>query len=218
MITKAIVQAVNANGTRCKVRIPLFETSFDSSKVEAEALVSIAPGVYNNIEVGDIVFIAFEENAIEKPIIIGKLYKGADTESTIRGGGGIFNTIKANSSAVLPASTTFIFPQNNQSEYKDLNSAKKIADYIKWLETYTKSNINKLDGHFNCFKKWTQWQLAAENVEIDDGDLDSEDFEAAEPYLYQEEDSECQICGVACPKSGIRKYSRLDINKNYPNV
>ena len=49
-----------------------------------------------------------------------------------------------------------------------------MADYIKWLELTTKSNLAQLDDNFRCFKNWTQWQLQPENAEIDDGDLDEE--------------------------------------------
>jgi hypothetical protein len=74
--------------------MPLFETSASGLPIVAEALVNIAPGIYNNLVVGDRVFVAFEENAMEKPIIIGKLFRGAGVEGAIRGGGGVFNTIK----------------------------------------------------------------------------------------------------------------------------
>ena len=73
MITKGIIRSINKAGNRCIVRMPLFETASSSAPVEAEALISITPGFYNNLFVGDIVFLSFEENALEKPIIIGKL-------------------------------------------------------------------------------------------------------------------------------------------------
>ena len=74
MVTKAVVRSINKKGNRCIVRMPLFENASSASPVEAEALVSITPGFFNNIFVNDIVFVAFEENALEKPIIIGKQY------------------------------------------------------------------------------------------------------------------------------------------------
>lgn len=215
MITKAIVQSINANGTRCIVRMPLFETASSTSRIEAEALVSVSPGVFNGLVVGDIVFVTFEENALEKPIIIGKLFKGANTEGNIRGGGGIFNTLKVNSAATIPSSTLFVFPQGKQNDYKDLKTPKKMADYIKWLENFTKKNINQLDEHFRCFKNWTQWQLKAENVEVDDGDLDEQAI--PEPFLYQEERKDCRLCDI-CTKKNARNYSKLTTDTNYPNI
>lgn len=217
MITKAIVQSINAAANRCIVRMPLFETAANPNPVEAEALVNITPGLFNNLVVGDIVYVAFEENAIEKPIIIGKLFRGVDIEGSIRGGAGVLDTLKVQSSASLPASTFFVFPQTIQNSYKDLNTPKKLADYLKWLETLTKTSLAQLEDHFKCFKNWTQWQLRATNVEVDDGDLDLDDS-ISEPCKYQEENSTCDICGKACTKKNKRNYLGLSIDKKYPEA
>jgi hypothetical protein len=216
LITKAIITSINPAGNRCVVRMPLFETAANPNPVEAEALVNIAPGMFNSLEVGDVVFIAFEENALEKPIIIGKLFRGAEIEGNIRGGGGILNTLKVRSAAAIPASTLFVYPEANQSSYKDLDTPKKTADYIKWLEKLTKKLISQLEDHFKCFKNWTQWQLKPENVEIDDGDLDTNPT-VAKPLMYQEEGGECAVCGKACTKNKKRSYSEVPTSTEYPN-
>jgi hypothetical protein len=127
--------------------MPLFETSASAAPVEAEALVNIAPGVFNNLAVGDIVLIGFEENAVEKPIILGKLFRGANIESAVQGGGGIFNTIKVQSEATLPASTSFTFPKASKNDYKDLKTPKQMADYIKSLESRI-TTLERLLGDF----------------------------------------------------------------------
>jgi hypothetical protein len=217
LITKAIVKSINAAGNRCIVRMPLFETASNPNPVEAEALVNIAPGLFNNLAVDDVVFVAFEENAIEKPIILGKLFRGADIEGNIRGGGAVVDTLKVRSTATVPASTLYEFPSAMQTNYKDLNTPKKVADYIKWLERLTKNLLVQLEEHFNCFKNWVQWQLRPENVEIDDGDLDT-NTPISEPLLYQNEGSECKVCGQACTKNKKRSYIKLSTDKNYPNI
>ena len=216
MITTAIIQSINADGTRCTVRMPLFETSASSAPIEAEALVSITPGVFNNLCVGDRVFVAFEENAVEKPIILGKLFRGADIEGNIRSGGGIFDTLKVTSDASLPASINFLYPLSNQTAYSNFKTPKNIADYIKWLEKFTKSNLSQLESNFICFKNWTQWQLQSENVEIDDGDLDSTTHSST-PYQYQEEGKNCKICQT-CTKGNTRSYLKLNSDENYKNT
>ena len=218
MITKAVIKSINAAGTRCKVEIPLFKSAASTTPVEATALVNIAPGIYNNLEVGDVVLIGFEENAMEKPIILGKLFRGGNVESTIRGGGGVFDTLKVNSKVNLPASTAFGFPATSKNEYKDFVTPKNIADYIKWLENFSKTNMIQLEDYFRCFKNWAQWQLKAENVEVDDGDLDNMlDQDIAEALKYQEEGKECKLCDT-CTKNNIRRYLKLPLDKNYPNV
>lgn len=217
MVTKAIVQSISTDGTRCVVRMPLFETAANPNPVEATALVSITPGLFNNLETGDIVFIVFEENAIERPIIIGKLFKGASTEDAIRGGAAVLDTLKVHTTALIPASTIYEFPSAVKNNYKDLDTPKKVADYIKWLESFIKNLAFKLEDNFKCFKNWVQWQLRPENVEIDDGDLDTTDT-IPEAFLYQAEGEKCELCGNSCTKNKKRIYLKLPIDKNYPDT
>ena len=217
MVTKAVIKSINKAGNRCIVRMPLFETAASSAPVQAEALVNITPGLYNNLFVGDIVFVAFEENALEQPIILGKLYTGSANENSTKGGAGIFDTLKVRTDATIPSSTLFEFPVITKNEYKDLKTPKKMADYIKWLEKTTKKLFKQLEDHFKCFKNWTQWQLRPENVEVDDGDIDT-GYHIAEAYQCQNEGEDCNICGKNCTKNKNRNYVNLDVDKTYPNI
>jgi hypothetical protein len=217
LITKGIIMSINGAGNRCVVRLPLFETASSTVPVEIEALVNITPGMFNNLFVDDVVFVSFEENALEKPIIIGKLYKGTSFEDATAGGMGILDTLRVNTAATVPCSTLFKYPPTNSEAYKDLNTPKKIADYIKWLERLSKKLLNQLEDHFRCFKNWTQWQLRPENVEIDDGDLDT-NYHIAEDLQYQAENAECKLCGNNCTKDQTRCYSRLGTDTIYPNI
>ena len=218
MVTKGLVRSINRAGNRCVVRLPLFETASSTVPVEIEALVSITPGLFNNLFVNDVVFVAFEENALEKPIIIGKLYTGTSNENMTKGGAGILDTLTVRTSGSIPAATTtFVFQGDTKGEYTDLKTPKKMADYIKWLEKHFKNILNKLDLNFRCFKNWTQWQLKPENVEIDDGDIDTTSS-SQEPLLYQVEGEECKICGSSCTKDSTRCYLNLGIDKKYPDT
>ena len=219
MVTKGIIRSINKEGNRCIVWMPLFDTA-SSAKTEAEALVSITPGLFGNLFTGDVVFVAFEENALEKPIIIGKLFRTKAIENKTPGGMGIFDTLKVTSAVAIPAASIFVYPKNEEQNYKDFTTPKKIADYIKWLEKFVKLLFKQLEEHFKCFKNWVQWQLKPENVEIDDGDLDAKESEKGknfpEPFLYQYENSECRICGSKCTKNKFRRYLSLDTDKEYP--
>jgi hypothetical protein len=200
------------------VRLPLFETASSSAPVEIEALINITPGMFNNLFVNDVVFVAFEENALEKPIVIGKLYTGAFNENNTPGGAGILDTITVRTSGSIPAATTtFVFDGDTKSEYENLKTPKKMADYIKWLERYFKNLFNQADTHFRCFKNWVQWQFLPENVEIDDGDLDT-GYHIAEALQYQAEGEDCRICGSKCQKDKTRRYLKLETNKKYPEI
>lgn len=218
MITKAIVRSINGPANRCVVRMPLFETADSSAPVEAEALVSIPPGIFNNLFVGDVVFVGFEENALEKPIILGKLFKGSSYENNTPGGMGVLDTLLVRTKSTSPAAEThFVYPEAQQKTYQHLDNAKEIADYILWLENLTKTLIKQLDGHFRCFKNWTQWQLKPANVEIDDGDLDSKNYKYVDPLLYQAEGGECKICS-RCSRTtkNTRSYDKMKTETTYP--
>ena len=218
MVTKGLIRSINRAGNRCIVRLPLFETASSTAPVELEALVNITPGMFNNLFVNDVVFVAFEENALEKPIIIGKLYTGAQNENNTPGGAGILDTLTVRTSGRIPAATTtFVFQGDTKNEYENLKTPKKMADYIKWLEKLFKKLISQLEVNFTCFKNWTQWQLQPENVEIDDGDIDT-NYHVTEPLLYQAEGKECKLCGNSCTKNKTRNYLKLGTTKNYPDI
>lgn len=216
MVTKAIVMSITKNGTRCVVRMPLFENASNTSPVTAEALVSITPGLFNNLFVNDVVFVAFEENALEKPIIIGKLYRGTSYENGTKGGAGILDTLTVRTSASIPAETTTFEFAKNKNEYKDLKTPKKMADYIKWLEKLFKSLITQLNDQLKCLKNWVQFQLQPENVEVDDGNIDRGECPVA--FEYQEENQICKICKKCTSKGKVRSYPQLDTSKEYPKI
>ena len=218
MVTKGIIRSINRAGNRCVVRLPLFETASSTTPIEIEALVNITPGMFNNLFVDDVVFVAFEENALEKPIIIGKLYTSSTNENNTRGGAGVLDSMVVRTSASLPAATTaFVFQGETSGEYVDLKTPKKMADYIKWLEKYFKKLFGHMDDHFRCFKNWAQWQLQPENVGIDDGDIDT-GYHVTDAAQYQAEGQECKICGSACTKDKTRRYPKVDNTKMYPEI
>ena len=227
MITKAVIQSINLPRNRCKVRMPLFETASSTKPVEATAIISITPGIYNNLNVGDIVLVAFEENALEKPIIIGKLFTNASNEGAIPGGAGVLETLVVRKETATPGATTyFTYPNTDTGEYTELSTPKIVAKYVLWLEHFVKDLMHKFEKYFNCFKAWTQWQLRPENVDVDDGDLDSSTYkkvyEGISKCLYQEEDADCSVCenSTNCPykDAHIRTYQVLDIDNNYSDA
>lgn len=219
MVTKAYIRDVNRASNTCTIRVPLFETASSTEPIILEAVMCIAPGLYNNLYVDDVVFIAFEENALEKPVIIGKLFVGAGEERATNGGAGVFDSLVVRTSATIPASTTFEYPLRDVRTYANFSSPKKLADYLRWLEATVKKLWNTIEENFNCFRKWTQWQLQPENVEIDDGDLDS-DPKSPERFIgqYQPEDQKCEVCGKNCPKRNVRSYKKLATDMTYPNL
>lgn len=147
MLTKAIIQSVNYSTNKCTVRIPLFETSASTEPIFAEALISTPPGLCNNFFEGDVVFVGFEENKINKPIILGKLFRRPDFETEIRGGNVTCGNLKVKSTAQLPLSTTFEIPtvtdgSLNDKKYLGLSSVKALLDTVLTLSENAKDSRN----------------------------------------------------------------------------
>jgi hypothetical protein len=137
VLTKAIIQSIDYTKNMCRVRIPLFENaSRNVNMIEADAQITIVPGIYNSYKTGDIVFIGFEENKMEAPVILGKLFVSASAEAGSYRGNVSGNSLAITDSAQLPHSTLFNFDKISQNStlYKDLNTPKKLADSILNLQ------------------------------------------------------------------------------------
>jgi hypothetical protein len=104
--------------------------------IEADAQINIVPGIYNSYKTGDIVFIGFEENKMEAPVILGKLFVSATSEAGSYRGNVSGNSLAITDTAQLPYSTLFDFTKISQNNtlYKDLNTPKKLADSILNLQ------------------------------------------------------------------------------------
>jgi len=86
MITKAIVEEV-VDDNHLKIRIPIYNKAADDStatpdKQLTEAGVTTLPGIKTHYVKGDVVVIGFEEEQINKPIILGQLQTQNQTGST----------------------------------------------------------------------------------------------------------------------------------------
>jgi hypothetical protein len=133
VLTKAIIQSIDYTKNTCRVRIPLFENaSRNINMIEADAQLNIVPGIYNSYKTGDIVFIGFEENKMELPVILGKLFVTASAEASSYRGSVSGNSLAITDTAQLPYSTVFNYDKiaQNNTIYKDLNTPKKLADGI----------------------------------------------------------------------------------------
>lgn len=133
MLTKAIIQSIDYTKNMCRVRIPLFENAARNiNMIEADAQINIVPGVYNSYKTGDVVFIGFEENKMELPVILGKLFVSASAEASSHRGNVSGNSLSITDTAQLPYSTIFNYDKiaQNDTIYKNLNTPKKLADSI----------------------------------------------------------------------------------------
>lgn len=107
MITRAIVETI-VDRFHVKVRIPLLDrtkesnvhTNEDSLKV---ATICTQPQVHPNLKPGDIVFIGFESNFTENPVILGFLFRNSMTDSYCDA---ILNEVDVLTRCNLPDETT----------------------------------------------------------------------------------------------------------------
>lgn len=159
MLTKAIIQSIDYTKNICRVRIPLFENaSRNVNIIEANAQLNIVPGICNNYKTGDIVFIGFEENKMELPVILGKLFVSTTTETKDPRGSLSGNSLVITDTTQLPYSTVFNYDKAlaNSAAYKNLNTPKKLADSIidlqrlqeqtKMYQTVIKVNVSNIDS------------------------------------------------------------------------
>ena len=105
MITKGIIEKVD--GYKALVRLPIYNNSAASKhSTKTEDLPKATFCSLPNIEIpfakGDIVFVGFEDNDTNKPIILGHLYKAEGNPATP---GLNLSTLKTSSSTRLSSST-----------------------------------------------------------------------------------------------------------------
>lgn len=126
MITKAYIEEVISN-YKYRVRIPLFDQVSSSSTCTPTKLLPIAslcgvPGVHYNYRVGDIVYVAVENNERDNIVILGMLM----TEESARRHQCdlIVNDIIVESSATLPNDTSIGTVSNVVAEFDNIKDSR----------------------------------------------------------------------------------------------
>lgn len=84
MLTKGIIKRLNTiEDNHFSVYIPfLRKASMDESDATFEATAIYTLGIRNNYSVGDVVYLDFEDGSWDKPVIVGRLLKVDEDEST----------------------------------------------------------------------------------------------------------------------------------------
>ena len=111
MVTKGIVEEI-INIYQAKVRLPVYDGFADTKNATPSNELTIAsicniPNIYNTIAVGDIVYVAFEDNDLGNPVILGQLYKEEmNTLADIKLNSANINQLAVNKNASLPQNTS----------------------------------------------------------------------------------------------------------------
>lgn len=114
MITKAIIENIEPDGFHAKVRIPIYHKIENAPGAVMydelpTALICFAPGCKPNLNIGDVVYVGFENNQVSEPVIIGMLLNEDYTSSSASI---VADTLSASINANLP---------QNETSFGDIN-------------------------------------------------------------------------------------------------
>lgn len=140
MITKAIVEEI-VSPYQVKIRIPLLDGAPDSHMATKTDNLNVAticslPNCYSNLQVGDVVFVGFEDNTYYKAVVLGHLSREAMTETYADV---TFNHLVARGSAVLPKDIRI-----GNLNYSDLEALSGITENIQKQINSLKEDISAI--------------------------------------------------------------------------
>ncbi len=155
MITKAIVEQI-LNEHSVKVRIPILDkvinastgTPIDNNQIASECVL---PNFHYNFKIGDVVFVDFEENNMDSPVIIGYLTNTSEQRTD-----GTLLSINVENGVVLPKDTSIGSVTGEEIQYLN-DTTFNIQNEINSINNNTFSlsikeidkNIENLESKLN---------------------------------------------------------------------
>lgn len=131
MVCKAIIEQI-VSDYKVKVRIPTFHRGEESVGCTPSidiptATICVPPSIYPSLKVKDVVFVDFEDDNVDKPVVMGVLFSSNcyNIKSDIKG-----NSLIIDVNAKLPKDTTIgeVTSQNIQHLTGLNNNAQKQLD------------------------------------------------------------------------------------------
>ena len=142
MVCKAIIQEIISN-YKVRVRVPTFHRGEESigatpSLDTPTATICIPPSIYPSLRKNDIVWVDFEDDNVDKPVVMGILYSSScyNTKSDVKG-----TNLEVDSSATLPTNTSIgtITPEN-------IEKLSGIAENIQKAITDKDTRLKKIES------------------------------------------------------------------------
>lgn len=129
-----------------KVRIPFLEDNTTNEMI-FDALLCNQPGEYSGYNVGDCVFVSFENEKLNTPIILGKLYVSQDKELPTYH---ILNELNVTGRATLPENTVI----GNYTLSDILNSAQQLGNVTIVSQGGNSSSTTTGDLKYDIINVW----------------------------------------------------------------
>lgn len=161
MITKGIIEKIDSSvkgSVDFHVRMPLFETANDNSPFIMIAKLCYQPGNLEGFYEGDVVYVGFENEYLNRPVILGKLYKGnektlflesedqLDEDSKFKQNATNFSynsSLEVVHNAVLPINTKIgdLTYENIYDIYKTYDEQKDLLNQLKNRVTHLENIV-----------------------------------------------------------------------------
>ena len=133
MITLATITKINRVGKlEITVRVPIFDSPGVTEYSNISCSLCQSPAEIDGYNVGDVVYVGFEDNRIDRPIILGKLRTDLNatpsSTSTLS-----TNSLVVSDKAYLPADTT-VGGISLLAFKSAINNTKYLGDYVEQLK------------------------------------------------------------------------------------
>ena len=147
MITKGIVEEIRDN-YYALVRLPVYNgvsigTNFTPKENLNVATLCTLPNTHPNLQIGDVVFVGFEDNDMGKPVILGCLYRETLSDS--------YASITLNSLEVIVDSHLSADTSIGNTTSFDIQNLSNTRDNLQSQIDILKEEIEKLRDDFTSF-------------------------------------------------------------------
>lgn len=215
MITKAYIVNKEQNSNKYHVRIPIFEKpginseNSNLSRTHFSATLAHEPTIFDSYNIGDCVFVGFENNELNRPVIIGKLHTKNETSAT----SGLIETkvLTVLDKTTLPADTTIgeINFANISNFFNSINDTLNKKDIFVDSIQFKTNNEGAGLVNFNDKEGLAQITLSP-NVTMTVG--------VDEVLKVYNDTDETLVDGTVVYRTGVKKETDFINKVNEPNL